>query len=691
MFNVAELNISADQEQLKTASGAGTMSTNPMPSRNPSEAVRFEHLLVYLSLPAERASEDQIRIIVKTTQESLRDILQSDRSGLARFDEQSKLFIVTDLSRATHSPHRFVEGELPWVAYKMFRGEPFEFCKITEIAEGVSKEIDNLFDAKIQCATFIPLGAGEQRFGFLGFASSRTESHRSPKLQERLLAVANDFSNALAGNPSRLASSNNEQARAEGDERYQKLLQTFPLAVLLTDNAGRIYASNSRALELLGYSGKELIGSSVEALLPERFRAAHVEKRAQFAANPVDRPMGDARQLCALKKDGNEIDVEIALSTIQTAEGSMVFTAITDITERSRSRQALEEVNRQLVEANEKIREMKERLDNEIVHLKQEIKLDSVHTDIVGQSPALLKVLKDAEMVAATDSAVLILGETGTGKELIARTIHRNSKRKGRTMVNVNCAALPASLVENELFGRERGAYTGALTREIGRFELADRSTIFLDEIGELPLELQGKLLRILQEGDFERLGSSKTIHVDVRVIAATSRDLEKEVKEGKFREDLYYRLNVFPIRVPPLRDRREDIPMITWHFLHLLGDRMGRDVEMVHATTMAALQHYRWPGNVRELRNVIERSLIMSPGPVFVAEMPAGFGNSTVAGTTIEEIERNHIIRLLEQSGWRVRGPAGAAEALGLKPTTLEARMKKLGIFRDSQQIRPR
>jgi transcriptional regulator with GAF, ATPase, and Fis domain len=333
---------------------------------------------------------------------------------------------------------------------------------------------------------------------------------------------------------------------------------------------------------------------------------------------------------------------------------------------------------------------MKERLDNEIVHLKQEIKLDSIHTDIVGQSPVLLKVLKDAEMVAATDSAVLILGETGTGKELIARTIHRNSRRKGRMMVNVNCAALPASLVENELFGRERGAYTGALTREIGRFELADRSTIFLDEIGELPLELQGKLLRVLQEGDFERLGSSKTIHVDVRVIAATSRNLEKEVKEGKFREDLYYRLNVFPIRVPPLRDRREDIPMITWHFLHLLGDRMGRDVEMVQATTMTALQHYHWPGNVRELRNVIERSLIMSPGPIFVAELPHGYGTAAASGTTIEEIERNHIIRLLEQSGWRVRGPAGAAEALGLKPTTLEARMKKLGIFRGSQQVRP-
>ena len=218
--------------------------------------------------------------------------------------------------------------------------------------------------------------------------------------------------------------------------------------------------------------------------------------------------------------------------------------------------------------------------------------------------------------MAPTDSTVLLLGETGSGKELVARAIHKSSKRNTRPMVTVNCAALPASLVENELFGRERGAYTGALTREIGRFELADRSTIFLDEIGELPLELQAKLLRVLQEGEFERLGSSKTLHVDVRLIAATSRDLEGAVREGKFREDLFYRLNVFPIRVPPLRERREDIPMLTWHFLQLLGGRMGRDVETVRATTMKAFQAYRWPGNVRELRNVIERNLIIHKAP---------------------------------------------------------------------------
>jgi transcriptional regulator with GAF, ATPase, and Fis domain len=351
--------------------------------------------------------------------------------------------------------------------------------------------------------------------------------------------------------------------------------------------------------------------------------------------------------------------------------------------ERKLSEQALIDMNVQLLDANEKIRKMKEQLECENIYLKEEIKLEKNHAEIIGRSQAILQVLAGAEKVAATDSAVLLLGETGTGKELIARAIHKDSKRKHRLMVTVNCAALPASLVENELFGRERGAYTGALTREVGRFELADQSTIFLDEIGELPLELQSKLLRVLQEGEFERLGCSKTIHVDVRLIAATSRDLEAAVKEGKFREDLYYRLNVFPICVPPLRARKEDIPMLTWHFLHKLGERMGRDVESVKAATMGAFQTYSWPGNVRELRNVIERNLIIHPGAVFEAELPERTGEIIEAGTTIEEVEKNHICLILRRSGWRIRGRGGAAEILGLKPTTLEARMKKLGIVR--------
>jgi formate hydrogenlyase transcriptional activator len=334
-----------------------------------------------------------------------------------------------------------------------------------------------------------------------------------------------------------------------------------------------------------------------------------------------------------------------------------------------------------LQQAYLQIRQLKDRLEQENLHLREEIKLEHNHTSVIGQSAALRSVLKKAEQVASADCAVLLLGETGTGKELFAQTIHELSVRRDRPLVKVNCAALPATLVESELFGREKGAYTGALSREIGRFELADRSDIFLDEIGELPLELQVKLLRVLQEGEFERLGSSRTLRVDVRVIAATNRDLRAAVKDGKFREDLFYRLNVFPIHLPPLRERPEDIPPLVWHVLKDISKRMGRNVDSIHSATMKAFQEYSWPGNVREVRNVIERHLILNSGSVFRAEIPELGETLAPVGRSLEEVERSHVRRVLETTRWRIRGQCGAAQILGLKPTTLEARIKKLGI----------
>jgi len=344
---------------------------------------------------------------------------------------------------------------------------------------------------------------------------------------------------------------------------------------------------------------------------------------------------------------------------------------------------ARKRADERLQAAYSQISELKERLEQENIYLREEIKLEHSHTAVVGQSEAIRGLLKQAEQVAPTDSAVLILGETGTGKELIARTIHELSQRKARPMVKVNCAAMPATLIESELFGREKGAYTGALSREIGRFELADRSTIFLDEIGEMPIELQAKLLRVLQDGEFERLGSSRTLRVDVRVIAATNRDLQAAVKEGKFRPDLYYRLSVFPIQIPPLRNRREDILALVWYLLKDQCARMGRDVKSIHPATLKAFGEYPWPGNVRELRNVIERYLILNPGPVFRAEVPELGETSAPAGQNLDEVERHHMQQVLQSTRWRIRGKGGAAEILGLKPTTMEARMKKLQIAR--------
>jgi transcriptional regulator with GAF, ATPase, and Fis domain len=293
------------------------------------------------------------------------------------------------------------------------------------------------------------------------------------------------------------------------------------------------------------------------------------------------------------------------------------------------------------------------------------------------------KVLSQAEQVAQTDSTVMILGETGTGKELLARAIHGMSSRKDRPLVTVNCASLPPTLIESELFGRERGAYTGALTRMIGRFEIADGSTVFLDEIGELPLELQSKLLRVLEEGNFERLGSTKTLHVDVRIIAATNRDIEHEVNDGKFRKDLFYRLNVFPIVIPPLRERPEDITLMVWSFVGEFEKKVGKRIDSISKKSMEALQSYSWPGNVRELRNVIERAIIVSSGRTLNVPIPSVMVADASSDRNLEDIERKHIVSVLEKTSWRLTGKGGAAEVLGLKRTTLQSKMKKLGIKR--------
>ena len=327
------------------------------------------------------------------------------------------------------------------------------------------------------------------------------------------------------------------------------------------------------------------------------------------------------------------------------------------------------------------IKDLRQRLEQENIYLQEEIKLLVEHTNIVGQSVAMKKVLAQAEQVAKTDSTVLLLGETGTGKDLLARAIHSMSLRKDRPLVTVNCASLPPTLIESELFGREKGAYTGALTRMVGRFEIADGSTIFLDEIGELPLDLQSKLLRVLEDGTFERLGSTKPMHVNVRIIAATNRDIEQEVKDGKFRQDLFYRLNVFPIMIPPLRKRPEDIPFLVRAIVKEFQKKMGKEIESIPKKTMHALQSYSWPGNVRELRNVIEHAMIVSTGKSLEVHVPKPSSTETNATENLHDVERMHLVAVLEKTGWRLAGPGGAAEVLGLKRTTLQAKMKKLGI----------
>ena len=359
--------------------------------------------------------------------------------------------------------------------------------------------------------------------------------------------------------------------------------------------------------------------------------------------------------------------------------------------ERIEAQKKLEKANVELAKHLKEIEALKNQLQAENKYLQEEIKLNNNFEEIVSKSKVFHKVLQQIEQVAPTDATVLIQGESGTGKELIARAIHNISNRSKRPLVKVNCATLPANLIESELFGHETGAFTGALERKIGRFELADGGTIFLDEIGELPVELQSKLLRVLQEGEFERLGNPKTMKVNVRVIAATNRHLQTAIEKKEFREDLYYRLNVFPVHCPPLRERKEDIPILVKHFLKKHEGKMVKKISNVEARVMDALLAYDWPGNIRELENLIERAMILSPGNTLEAGdwlpkshgVTSGNGHKTML--KLEDVEKEHIIDTLKKVNWKVSGEAGAAKLLGLNPTTLEARMKKLGIKREA------
>lgn len=396
--------------------------------------------------------------------------------------------------------------------------------------------------------------------------------------------------------------------------------------------------------------------------------------------------------LSSMMEDGTQSFCFVPLTTARGRLGAMGFLSLQKEAYNAQDIEFLQQVAKQVAVAVEnalafqQIAELKDKLAKEKLYLEEELRLEHGFEDIIGDSDALKQVLKQVEVVAPTDSTVLIQGETGTGKELIARAIHRLSGRSERTFVKLNCAAIPTGLLESELFGHERGAFTGAITQKAGRFELADKGTIFLDEVGEIPLELQSKLLRVLQEQEFERLGSTKTIRVNVRLIAATNRDLKALVETKQFRSDLYYRLNVFPVTMPPLRDRREDIPTLVRYFTQHYALRMKKDIQTVPAKILEILSRYGWPGNVRELENLVERSVILTQGTdlqVPISELQTPTDSMVPSMTALEEAERDHILRALQEAKWVVGGDSGAAARLGVKRTTLQSKMQKFGITR--------
>ena len=458
-----------------------------------------------------------------------------------------------------------------------------------------------------------------------------------------------------------------ERLVEESEERYRDLFEEAPIAYVKEDLESRLISANRAAMRILGIKPEEVAGFVGMTLVPDTLDA---QRRVQEALASVGKGADTSGVVLELRRKDNGQPIWIQWWSKPEPGGEFTRTMFIDITDRV------------LMEQEQT------RLTAQNVYLREELK--SVHNfeEIIGQSSALTSALSKVEKVAPTDSTVLIQGETGTGKELIARAIHSRSSRSDKPLIKVNCAAIPSGLVESELFGHERGAFTGAIAKRIGRFELANGGTIFLDEIGELPADAQAKLLRILQEREFERVGGTALIKADVRVIVATNRDLLKGVKDKTYREDLYYRLNVFPIELPPLRNRAGDIPQLVHFLVSKFAMRVGKRIENVSRTAMERLLSYPWPGNVRELENVLERAVILSNSPTLEIEpeMLALPSHDVVAddkASTLEQVEREHIARALKQTDGVINGERGAAKVLGLHPNTLRSRMKKLNIAR--------
>ena len=466
-----------------------------------------------------------------------------------------------------------------------------------------------------------------------------------------------------------------EQQLVESERRYRELYEEAPNAYVAIDSDRRLLSVNHRATQLLDVPADELVDQPVLPLFADTAAGkplAEEALRAGFDGREIS-----GWELEMRRRDGSPLWVSVWMRPLPEADGRIpaVHSIWVDITDRVRAeaeRASLQQQN---------------------FYLQEEIK--SVHNfeEIVGRSPALLEVLDKVSRVAPTDATALITGETGTGKELIARAIHSHGRRAAKPLIKLNCAALPAGLIESELFGHEKGAFTGALARRIGRFELADGGSLFLDEVGDLPLETQAKLLRVLQEREIERVGGGASIPIDVRIIAATNRDLLEAVRAGAFREDLYYRLSVFPIALPPLRERADDIPLLVRFLVDKFATRAGRRLDGVSPETMRRLVAYRWPGNIRELENVLERAVILATGPTLDFEVDAELAadpdvpEGDPSDSSLEAVERRHIVSVLRQTRWVIEGPRGAAQVLGLHPNTLRSRLKKMGIARSAPE----
>ena len=620
------------------------------------ERLRFETLIADLSLRFVNVPADRVDREIELAQGAICECLELEHSSLWQTSAQNPdELVLTHLYRNPElppPPTRMRAKEFfPWMQAKLMAGEIVSVPNTAEAPPEAAKDKESWQHFGMKSTLSFPLSVGGGAvFGVVSFDAAKVARAYSEPLLKRLHVIAQVFANALERKRA-------EQKLRDSEARLSLAAESANAGLwTLEAETGHIWATE-KMYELFGLFPRD-------GLNLDRFYGLVHPEDQETVRQVIEEAM----------RSGLDSAVEYR---IQRSDGSVRW-----IASRGRRQAGSDSEPARLMGVSTDITESKSvelRLQAESEYLKDEIEVEGRFSEIVGQSVRLKRVFEQIEQVSPTDSIVLIMGETGTGKELVARAIHNLSRRKDRVMVKVDCSSLPSTLIESELFGREKGAYTGALTKQVGRFELASGSTIFLDEIGELPLDLQAKLLRVVQEGQFERLGSPKTISVDVRVIAATNRDLAQRVKEGLFRQDLYFRLNVFPISVPPLRERPEDIPLLAWRFVRELERKMGKKIGSIPKRSMEMLQRYPWPGNVRELRNVVEQALIVTSGDRLNLQMPEN--REAVLLPTLKGVEHRHILEVLEQTGWRVKGSGGAAELLGMKPTTLYTTMQRLGI----------
>jgi len=621
---------------------------------------------------------DQVDAEIENAQRRICEFIGIDLLALWQFsDEASGFFALTHLYSAQSGllpPQLRAREDFPWFLQQMTANRIVAISSLDELPAEAARDREMARSLGVKSNLTIPLSIGsEPPIGILGFNTTTKERDWPQDLVKQLQLVARIFTHALAGKKADLALRQSEA----------RLATAVELAGM-----GFYEVINGERFTFLDSLGRNLAG------VPEG--EGRYEWILQFWADhlhPEDKPR--VLELQQKQRDGEQDKVTVEYRYLHPQRGTIWIHHLSHILKRDATGHSVRTIGvmrditgpknfeEDLLKALEEVQRLRDRLQVENVYLREQLQRDDGQDAITGESEPILRILAKVKQVAPTGSSVLITGETGTGKELIAQAIHNLSSRRDRPMIKVNCAALPAPLIEGELFGREKGAYTGAMTRHSGRFEMADGSTLFLDEIGDLPPELQTKLLRVLQDGRFERLGSTKTLQVDVRIVAATNHDLAVMVKEGRFRADLFHRLNVFPIDVPPLRARIDDIPPLVWKFVQEFNSKIGRSIESIPKVTMERIKAYSWPGNVRELRNMVERAMIVSEGRSLQLELPEMSQSEDVVLSTLEDVERSHIRAVLERAHWRISGKGGAAEILGLVPTTLHSRMKKLGITR--------